>query len=376
MGARIGITIIGQSADAIIEPDFTLWSSGLTQNIVFLAMLLRRLPGVDSVAFVACPAGAARHPLAQRFGFPCLEEADCAGNLDILIEFGARGGRETMGAFRASGGKLVSYVAGNVMAMNFEQLACFVPHGELMSEVPFDAVWITPQHWRMNRSYAALTRSPHVALAPHIWAPDILIQSAARLGVDLFWKDKSAGRGARIGVFDPNINVVKTFHLPLLVCEEAARLRPDAIDRVLLFSAAHLKGMAHVEEMIAATDLGRAGRVFAEQRMALPEVLGTHLDIVVTHQWENNLNYLYWDTLYAGYPLVHNAAPIADVGYFYPDFDPQAGGRALLKALEGHAAARASARAGELRAVWRYHVDNPDNQMAYTALIADVMGRA
>ena len=375
MGIRVGITVVGQHPQAGSDPERALWSSGIAQNIIFLAMLLRRLPEVERVALVSCPVVAQGETLAHRYGLESLSEAEAVGALDILIEFGARGSSAAMAAFRASGGKLVSYVAGNVVAMNFEQLACFVPHGEVMSQAFFDAVWITPQHWRMNRSYAAVTRSEKVAMAPHIWAPDVLTQSAARFRTDLFWKDNPRRSGARVGVFDPNVNVLKTFHLPLLACEQAERFRPGAIERVLLFSAAHLKGLAHAEEFIAATDLGRTGRVSVEYRAPLPEVLGPLVDVVVTLLWEIFLFYLFWDSLYAGYPLVHNAGPIADVGYYYGDFDPQAGGRALLSALDNHAGNRARARPQELQALWARHIDNPDNQRVYSALIADVARR-
>lgn len=374
MAVRVGVTIVGPTPGAPLDVDGLLWSSGIAQNIVFLAMALQRLPEIELVALVACPGGAADHPFATRFGLPCLDQADCAGNLDLVIELGARAHPEAMAAFRAAGGKLVSYVAGNVMAMNFEAVACHVPHGEIMSAAPFDAVWITPQHWRMVRSYAALTRSPQVLQAPHIWSPRLLIDSAARAKARLFWRPRPPGSRARIGVFDPNVNVLKTFHLPLLVCEEAHRRRSEALDRVLLFSAAHLKGLTHVEEFCAATDLARAGRVFLEGRFALAEMLGSHVDLVVTHQWENALNYLYWDVLYAGFPLVHNAAPLAEIGYHYRDFDPQDGARALCDALDHHGARRAAQRPIELEALWQVHIDNPKVQRQMSDLIAAVMG--
>jgi hypothetical protein len=278
-----------------------------------------------------------------------------------------------MRRFRARGGKLVSYVAGNVMAMNFEAVACGVPYGEIMSESGFDAVWITPQHWRMCHGYAAMTRSPTVQPAPHVWSPVILRQSAARLGRPLFRTHEPMRSPARIGVFDPNVNVLKTFHLPLLVCEEAYRRAPAAIDRVLLFSAERLKGVPHFEEFCAATDLSRDGRVFAETRHALADVLGEHIDAVVTHQWENGLNYLYWDVLYAGYPLVHNALELAEVGYHYRDFDPQDGGRALVAALEGHAHRAAAQRPKVMEALWARHIDNPSVQARHADLVDAVM---
>ena len=170
MGLRVGVTTAGTLSDV----DAALWSSGVVQNVVFLALLLQRLPDVVSCDLVVCPHGLAGHALAARFGLGAIDEADAADRLDLIVELGARGASQTMRRFRDRGGKLVSYVAGNVMAMNFEAVASGALHGEIMSEAGFDAVWITPQHWRMCRSYAALTRSPNVEPAPHIWSPVIL----------------------------------------------------------------------------------------------------------------------------------------------------------------------------------------------------------
>jgi hypothetical protein len=370
VGLRVGVTAAGTMADL----DVALWSSGVVQNVVFLALLLQRLPEVESCAIVVCPEGAGGHTLAARFGLTALDQADAVQQLDLIVELGARGSGDAMRRFRDRGGKLVSYVAGNVMALNFEALACGVPHGELMSQSGFDAVWITPQHWRMCRSYAEITRTPNVEPAPHIWSPLILTQSAASLGAPLYWKRDRAEAPARIGIFDPNVNVLKTFHLPLLVCEEAYRRAPQRIDRVLMFSTDHLKGVPHFEEFCAATDLARAGRIFAEKRHPLAAMLGGHIDAVVTHQWENGLNYLYWDTLYAGYPLIHNAPELAEVGYPYRDFDPQDGGRALEEALAGHAGNAASQRPQVMETLWARHIDNPQVQARYAELVAAVMG--
>jgi hypothetical protein len=369
VGLRIGVTAAGSLDDV----DASLWSSGVVQNVVFLALLLQRLTGVTSCDLVACPSTDAADLLAARFGLRAIDEADAVARLDLIVELGARGSSDAMRRFRQRGGRLVSYVAGNVVAMNFEAVACGLPHGEMMSDSGFDAVWITPQHWRMCRSYAGLTRCPAVQLAPHIWSPVILRQSAARLGRPLFRPAGASTTPARIGIFDPNVNVLKTFHLPLLVCEAAYRRAPDKIDRVLMFSAEHLKGVAHFEEFCAATDLGEAGRLFAEARHPLAAVLGAHVDAVVSHQWENGLNYLYWDVLYAGYPLIHNAPELADLGYRYGDFDPADGARALIEALDGHAGRAAAGRPQVMESLWARHIDNPKVRARHAELVAAVM---
>ena len=369
-GLRVGVTAAGTLADV----DAALWSSGVVQNVVFLALLLQRLPDVTSCDLVVCPEGAGGHALAARFGLGAIDEAEAAERLDLIVELGARGATETMRRFRDRGGRLVSYVAGNVMAMNFEAVACDLPHGEIMSESGFDAVWITPQHWRMCRSYAAVTRSQSVERAPHIWSPVILRQSAARLGSPLFRPHAALAAPARIGIFDPNVNVLKTFHLPLLVCEAAYRRAPDRLDRVLMFSADHMKGVPHFEEFCAATELSRAGRLFAEARHPLAAMLGEHIDAVVSHQWETGLNYLYWDVLYAGYPLIHNAPELGEVGYRYGDFDPQDGGRVLIEALAEHAGRAAAERPKVMEALWARHIDNPAVRARHAELVAKAMG--
>jgi hypothetical protein len=374
MGHRIGITIVGHTAARPVAVDHALWSSGLIQNVVFLARLLHRLADVETVALVACGGQEGAHPLAETFGLPCIEEENAAAAFDIVIELGARCAPAVVDQLRRNGGKIVSYMAGNVLAMNFEAVACHVPHGEILSTDGFDAVWITPQHWRMNRAYARMTRSDAVFEAPHIWAPDILQLSAARQGKRLFWNNARAGEPMRVGVFDPNVNVLKTFHLPLMACEVAYRSRPNVVDRVLLFSATQLRELPHFIELCGATDIFRAGKLFVEERYPLTEMLGWHIDAIVTHQWENGLNYLYWDALYAGYPLIHNAAAIADVGYYFKDFDPQDGARALTEAFERHSAEYAQTRPKVLEALWQRHIDNPANQVRYAELIASVRG--
>ncbi|MFZ4071626.1 MAG: DUF2827 family protein [Caulobacterales bacterium] len=374
MGLRIGLTVLGHLPEQPIRLDAALWSSGLVQNIIFLAMLLQRLPQIETVALIAGPQGASEHPLAQSFGLACVEEAACAGQFDIVIETGKRLQPQNARALRCAGAKVVSYMAGNVMALNLEGVACHVPHGEILSEHGYDAVWITPQHWEMNRAYARLTRSDAVFEAPHIWAPDLLLQSAQHLARRLFWRQPATETPIRIGVFDPNVNVLKTFHWPLLASEEAYRARPEAIDRVLLFSATHLRELSHFKEFCGAMDLFSAGKLFVEERYPLAEMLGAHIDLVVTHHWQNGLNYLYWDVLYAGYPLVHNASAIADIGYYYTDFDPQDGGRAILRAVESHAETFERDRPKVLEALWQRHIDNPANQRRYSELIGAVMG--
>ena len=363
---RVGITVSSAIEDGVAA----LWASGVNQNAVFLTLLMRALPQVAWAGFVTDPE-AKPSPLGTPFDIPSVGLSEALGDVDVLVELGIRPAKEKMAAFRARGGKLVSYMAGNAMVMNFELLANKTPYGEVVDHAGYDAVWITPQHWRMNHAYARLTRPPVVEEAPHIWHPCVVELLKAKWQVPFQWRP--SGEPWRIGVFEPNVNVVKTFHLPLLVCEEAFRAQPDQIARVPLFGRS-LKENVHFREFCGALDLFKAGKIFAEGRHPLVQALGPHVDAVVTHQWENALNYLYWDVLYGGFPLIHNSPEIEDAGDHYPAFDPKRGGEVLSGALKSHAATIDAYRAAAAKAIARFRLDNLDNKARYSNLLDQLTG--
>jgi hypothetical protein len=364
MSLKAGVTIASNLADPIAA----LWAHGINQNAVFLTQLLAGLPNVSWAGLVPWPGQDGAHSLAQMFGLNMAPLELALDDLDVLIELGVRADAGAMTRFRARGGKLVSYMAGNAMVMNFEAVANKTGYGEVLNHPGYDAVWITPQHWRTNHSYCRMTRSARVEEAPHLWSPEPLTRLRAAFGRPFAPRRKPP---FRIGIFEPNVNVVKTFHYPLLVCEEAFRARPDLIDRVLMFGALPLKDNAHFKEFTGTFELARQGRLFAEDRHPLASVLGEHVDAVVTHQWENELNYLYWDVLQSGVPLVHNSDAIKDAGYHYPGFDPQAGAQVLIQALEG-VDGPPQPCSQDKAIVWRYHLQNPAVRQRYTELLTQL----
>jgi hypothetical protein len=64
--------------------------------------------------------------------------------------------------------------------------------------------------------------------------------------------------------------------------------------------------------------------------------MAEHVDAVVAHHWENAQNYIYYEALHGGYPLVHNSHLIGECGYRYRDFDCEEGGAALVRAFAEH----------------------------------------
>jgi hypothetical protein len=58
--------------------------------------------------------------------------------------------------------------------------------------------------------------------------------------------------------------------------------------------------------------------------------------IIVCHQFYTSLNYLYYEALSFGFPLVHNSNELKNYGYYYEDDDLFGCVEAVLRAYKTH----------------------------------------
>jgi hypothetical protein len=204
---------------------------------------------------------------------------------------------------------------------------------------------------------------------PQIWSP-LLIEALPDAVRAKFGYRPPAG-GARIGILDPNVTVMKTSHLPMLVCEAAYRRDPARFSAIFVSNGWPHRDNDHFRSFTLAMSAAQGGVMTLEPRFVGLEFLADHCDAVVTHHWENGLNYLYYEVLYGNYPLVHNSAFLKDHGYYYPDFEAEQGGEALLRALREHPIEH-EAHAARARALFeRLGPDAPANIALHEQLLAE-----
>jgi hypothetical protein len=147
----------------------------------------------------------------------------------------------------------------------------------------------------------------------------------------------SGARAKRITVMEPNHDVVKCCLYPLLIIDEVFRHEPETISFV---HATNAERLAHDSPefvmLMNYLEIVKASKASFVGRFETPAFLAGFTDIVVSHQWENPLNYFYFDVCWQGYPLVHNASLAPELGYYYPDNEVSIGANALLDALWNH----------------------------------------
>lgn len=346
-GYRVGITIFVRSGG-----DMALYENGLRQNVVFLWQLFDAAPDCKRVhllnhgdgEFVGWPEGLGME------GVPVVRMAEVVDDLDYLIILGAGVGVDELTALRERGVKIIGYKGGNAAVISMEAIIAKPPRDD--AERYFDAgfydqLWMTPQHLHTYAGWAETVYRAPVREVPQIWAPTFIDNRDAALGGRFGYRP---GRAAwRVGIMDPNITVMKTSHVAMLACEAAWRHDPAMLEAVFVSNTLQHREHAHFASFAGSLGIVRAGLMSFEARFVSADFLTNHCDAVVTHHWENGLNYLYYEVLHGGYPLIHNSPWLRDYGYHYDDFAAEAAGDALVTAHARHDATLPEYRAAVAR---------------------------
>ena len=359
---RVGVTI------HLREGQQSLWENGIFQNCAFLVQLLNRSPAVKRAVLVN--GGDARVPTSDMMlegtGISVVGLAEALQSLDVVIEMSALLPDEWVAQFRSKGGRHAWMRVGNDYVIDIERAMFDKPAGAVLGNKEYDAVWTLPQYEHIAKDYFELTTRAPVRFLPHLWTPYFFDKGVARMPADVKFGYVPGRPRWRVCMFEPNVCLVKTSWIPMLVCEEAYRARPDAVEAVRVLNTFHLKDETHFLHFARSLDIVNHGIASFEGRFPMYDYMGRFGDCIVSHHWENAQNYVYYEALYGGYPLVHNSEFIRDYGYFYPDFDCGEGGRALVRAFEQHDANLPAYRAKAGKLLWELDIANPVNVETYT----------
>lgn len=356
----------------------SIWSNGAVQHVVFLYLLLRSSPQVGQIWLVnggdgdVLPDGLMVSDLA----LPLVRLDDVVDQLDVLIEMGAQMSAADADRVHDRGGVVLAYRCGNDYVMDVERLSFDKPSGPIFNGTRFDEIWTNAQHERTCASYWRIGMRAPVRVMPHIWSPMFLDRSREKSDIEgtAFGYVPKPGP-KRVSIFEPNISVVKSCIPGMLICESAYRTDPAAINAIYVANAVHLKEHVTFNRFAGALDIVRHKLASFEARFHLPYFMSRYTDIVVAHQWENGLNYLYYDVLHGRYPLVHNSPFLADVGYYYDGFDAEQGGRALLEAVYHHDERREEHDHKAAALLARVDIANKDNVEMHVCHLFDLLRR-
>lgn len=331
----VGITLYIKA-----DGDFGFFENGLRQNVIFLYEMFACMPGCKAVYLLNHGDGDAK-TLPAELGLPdipIVRAPDVADGLDILLLVGAAMDRELLLRLRENGTQVVAYKGGNGAVISMEAMVAKPPRADAERYFDtglIDVIWMTPQHLPTYAGWCrTLYRCP-VEEVPQVWSPRF-VEMRLRANANLAFGYKPGSTKWRVGILDPNNTVMKTSHLPMLVADCAYRSARDEFSAIYVTNSFRYRADPHFSSFAARLASTQAGILTAEARFCSVDFLANHSDCVVTHQWENALNYLYYEVLYGGYPLIHNSRLLDGAGYKYIDFDIDSGRDVLLSAKATH----------------------------------------
>ena len=338
---KIGITIQYKKGDS-------LFTNGIRQNVMNLAKVLMN-SNMSHDVWVINVINKEEVPIQYEWNTSEIKTLEYHAldnqtlkSFDLIIVLAVVPPLKDMQLYRQlnPNGKIVSYKCGNNYLNLVEELMynMNMPTSKEFGANIYDEIWHIPQQDFNNKYfYSTLYRTESI-LVPFVWDP-MFVNNHANIfrsqGRVIEYTPKDGAK--RVAMFEPNLSVMKNAIAPMLIVERLYHTNPELIDKMLVTNSTKLKeNKEFVNFVKRGFDLFKDKKAFFDSRYPIVHYLSNYTDVVICHQWGNDLNYLYLDALYFGYPLVHNAKFIQDAGYFYSDFDYEQGAQELKKAIAEH----------------------------------------
>lgn len=371
---KIGITI------ALNDINESMWTNGLKLNILTLINLLKKSKKNYEIHLLNTKEIDLINPPQHFDGISVSLLKDKYKEMDLIISMGAQADFELIREFKRQKptNKYIGYKCGNNYVLAIEDML-FKGGSNGMFEDMFDEIWYVPQQDYNNSGYYKTLFRTNSISVPFLWDNSFIDNSlkiiASQYEKGVYKKNhlyNPTKEKKVIGIMEPNLNMVKTCVIPILVTEESYRTETgkEKIEKLMITNAKDvISKNPSFTSIMKSLDIFKDNKVTVEHRYQTSFVVTQYMDIVVSHQIMNPLNYLYLDVAYMGYPVLHNAPMCKDVGYYYNESNTKDGARMLNWILENHDKNLDLYKERNKQSLWRYNTSNPLLLVTYDKLI-------
>lgn len=367
---KLGVTIFLKSEDD------SVWVNGITQNALFLARTLLNSQEKYEVFIINMSSVEITNKLGWDLNiYKTVHFNDVKDELDIIFSLGGGLLKQQMEYLKKRNCKIISYECGNKYIINMENVL-FKKGDNTEKYFEVDEVWSIPQLLKTNKDYFRLLHRAEVKKVPFVWNNmflDMHIKSLQERGYNPFYRPSNKKK--KISVFEPNLNVVKYAMYPMLIAEDVHRENKELIERIYITNTQNIRHKKSFITLMKHFELVKEKKAFFENRFPITWFLTEHTDIVLSHQWENPLNYAYLDAVYLKYPLVHNAYMCKNCGYYYEGFNVKDGKEKLLYAIKEHDNNIEEYNEKNKKVLQKFNTDNKKNIEQYDKMIKKIINK-
>lgn len=349
-----------------------LFANGLQQNILFLKNLLDKIQDIKSFYIHS-----GRIP--KKDYFPenqCLKYEDFIKkkhqDFDIVILIGFWLEQDVLNKIKDVNKttKFILMQCGNQFIENsmrsihkYEKVEYFNK-----SLKGIDSVWILPQH-KQNISYMkTFYRTDSISIVPYIW-DSIFIKDQLK-NSSIIEKEKLHD----IVVLEPNLSLLKNCIIPIYMVESFERKYPNKLSSLNIMGGHDIAYNNYFIRLLLELDIFKKRKDFfkVHKRYNFTESIKLFGSMIISHQLENDLNYLYFDALFLNLPLIHNSKRLQKYGYFYPKNDLDIGIKQINNVLENHKKNISKYQKKNQEMFDIFSINNKENQQIYLNIIQEL----
>ena len=190
-----------------------------------------------------------------------------------------------------------------------------------------DEIWTLPHHSKNLTYLSTLYDNKNAKIVPYVWDSsfiDLQLKDNGYESIHEFRDDFLSKPLECINIYEPNNTFCKTCLIPLSIAVEQRRHGEQSLKSCRTFCAEKIAKNNHFNEKCRILGILSSKEYYRfSKRVAFVSSLRGYgpNSIVLSHQLNCELNYLYFDCLYLGLPLLHNSSMLSEFGYYYPDSD-------------------------------------------------------
>jgi hypothetical protein len=347
--------------------DDSLFTNGLTQNIIILYDLFESMG--YSCKLLQTTISTNKKTFLNRYSYVSTSEL-IHHPIHIFVEIGMSIDAATRGALRAKGTRITKLYLGNILNIDIETIqqypSMFFNH-HIVGEI--DEIWTSP-HYQQHVEYAAvINRTPITTsrVVPYVWDPCFIQQYAP----NLVWQPPVAWETQDIVITDPSISFQKCSFYSVLLVEAFAKAHPEWKGKLHVVNGDRLKISANAfNKVVLPLQLYQSNRLLLYPRKKISQIMEDYRSACfITHQWNNDYNYMTLELIHHNYPILHNSEGWAEYGYYYSINQWQRAIDLLYHTLMNHKHQLATYQTHAMNLIWKHSIHHPQIQQRWSAIL-------
>jgi len=354
--------------------DSTLFRNGLTQNIVVLYDLFETIGYSSRLLQYSNDDQTEKMQFINNYKVIYANDILTGKDENIMyfIEIGMSVDSATRKYLRSKGVKIVKLYLGNILNIDIESIqnckSLFFSHhvvGEL------DEIWTSP-HYKQHIEYSAVLNRTEIEksrIVPYVWDSCFITRYGTKDTIE--WMPPADWRYQDIVIMDPNISFQKCYFYSLLLVEAFSKKHPEWLGKVHIINGDKLKiCMNSYNFVLPSLSLFNSKRVILHERKTIHTILKENRSACfITHQWNNDYNYMTLELLYCNYPILHNSLGWDKFGYYYSINKWNDAIDTMYNALTNHSVNLNIYKSHSANLIWNHNIHNPKIQQEWIKIL-------